>query len=160
MKILSIADRRRSCTRRAAWRRRSYGHSMSVGLWHRQLRLRRLHERLALLLRRGLWNLLLLKTIENCHCLKFWRENSNIMNFCWKNKLRIQQTRLLEFNLRDNLNELHFQPFVNNKSWIILPVEELKRWIPKSIWLPRAWPGLDTPPWSVAKWMELKTEFI
>ena len=126
MKILSIADRCRSCTRRAAWRRRSYGHSMSVGLWHWQLRLRRLHERLALLLRRGLWNLLLLKIIENSHCFKLWRKKI-LWTFVEKNKLRIQQTRLLEFNLRDNLNELHFQPFVNNKSWIILPVEELKR---------------------------------
>ena len=56
----NLPDRGGGGDRRAAWRRCADGDALSLGLGHGQLRLRRLHERLPLLLRRRIRNLLLL----------------------------------------------------------------------------------------------------
>lgn len=53
-------DSCRSCVGWAAWRRCSHGHTLPLGFGHRQLCQRRLHERLSVLLRRSVRNLLLL----------------------------------------------------------------------------------------------------
>ena len=61
-----LPDRGGGGDRRAAWRGRADGDALPLGLGHGQLRLRRLHERLPLLLRRRIRHLLLLiKTDKN-----------------------------------------------------------------------------------------------